>query len=542
FYEAHEQLVQQGISSNEGIREVLEAQESISEVVQRVKLEILNEPDFQETDVKGIINTISSFSKKTWNFLTVKRIQTQEWYKSNQSPLLSGFTYLGGFFVYLLGMVYLAISLPLLILYQTHPNKVWKIAIGEIPSSVTNDPTVTAVTEIILSNYLFTIITLIIWGGFIVRLSYKRTPKDGLLTLGYFIFPIFILDFFNESKFRTSALFYRLHPTVQEDYNRFSGIITNQDWYRSRIPTIPEYLYESMNIVFSRLVFLILLILGLWLIGRLIKEITVQRSRFNMKSISKGLVAISLLVGTVVLPFPLFPAQTFTQEIPMPDYGDRDLIYQFSFEREKYTSLLVAPEYNTTISFLGGLSFLYSSTFNVTLENDYEGQLIHLSGWDYYSGNSSTFSLLGLIYIPSNWNEVLNNQTPLYGYQPSLNSTLISLPWRVNSQEVNLSVITLQYFSETNDSVFTLSFDLETRFLLHGTLLLDEDSWVQGYELAELRISRTFLVSNIKDIRPYQFVDWMLNLLAIVLFFGIIGGSIFVFHLRERKLAHFFGK
>lgn len=156
----------------------------------------------------------------------------------------------------------------------------------------------------------------------------------------------------------------------------------------------------------------------------------------------------------MVLPFPLFPEHILTQEIPMPDYGDRDLIYQFSIEwKKKYDSIIVAPEYNTTLSFLGGLSFLYKSNYNVTIENDYEGQLIHSSAlWDYHSENSTTFSILGLIYIPFNWNEVLNNQTPLFGYQPSLNSTLNSLPWRVNSQEVNLSVITLQYSSETNDS------------------------------------------------------------------------------------------
>ncbi len=123
FYEAYDKLVQQGISSEEGIREVLEAQEPIPEVVQRVKNEMINEPEFQEIDVKRIINTTSVLRKKMWYFLTVKKIQTHEWYKSNQSPLLRGFTYLGVFFVYMLGMAYLGYILPLLILYQTHPDK-----------------------------------------------------------------------------------------------------------------------------------------------------------------------------------------------------------------------------------------------------------------------------------------------------------------------------------------------------------------------------------------------------------------------------------
>ncbi|MHA1945849.1 MAG: hypothetical protein ACXAC6_02315 [Candidatus Hodarchaeales archaeon] len=67
------------------------------------------------------------------------------------------------------------------------------------------------------------------------------------------------------------------------------------------------------------------------------------------------------------------------------------------------------------------------------------------------------------------------------------------------------------YSSVSDNSKFELSFDAGTGWLMYANLTLDNQSWVSGWDLKTLTITRAFLYNQIQNPLEFYLVDTLLS-------------------------------
>ncbi|MFX1254624.1 MAG: hypothetical protein ACFFCZ_23635 [Promethearchaeota archaeon] len=362
----------------------------------------------------------------------------------------------------------------------------------------------------------------------------------------------------------------------------------SQDWYFVFPPTFENYIFDFIDLIFIQelLVYLAFFIVFA-LIGAGLYH--VKSRGLKLSSIHKkylflancGLLLVSLIFVNAIWfsaisweqlnylkpsipirpsPFNLneFSEQP-TPSMPLPDHPSS--IYEFSLPISYNSLKPPLSQYRTVISEFGNIDFNFREFYRLNLQPGGEDNLVEKGTLTplYFdlpfveaendfettaTASESNFSLLGAFYLPNSvnghsWQELIgqeiNSSFPFNGFTPVPDTEITTLEWHLRGKMIDLPVNTIQYRSITNNSIYTLSFDKETGWLMKGTFYKSVGSWVEGFSAKTLKIDRYFMTMFIENSNHYYLLD--LGLMACV----ILPGTLFLivsfiyYHNRGKK-------
>ncbi|MHA2366340.1 MAG: hypothetical protein ACXAC7_20455, partial [Candidatus Hodarchaeales archaeon] len=99
------------------------------------------------------------------------------------------------------------------------------------------------------------------------------------------------------------------------------------------------------------------------------------------------------------------------------------------------------------------------------------------------------------------FNQTLSYSSPFNGFTPNLNSKIAKISWGPffgDGDQRNVEVITIDYKSESNLSIYRFSFEKKSGWLMEARLIKDSSSWVPDFNyMDELNIKRLFLKKSL---------------------------------------------
>ena len=468
-----------------------------------------------------------------------KKIRSlRDWYLRNENPLLTSFFYLLVIVCSFLSVMIISFVLPQVIYVTTYPDNRSYIFLYDIPSHISNNPEITGYINTPLSSFISVLIASLIVFALVTHIGWKYSTTYAMKT-GVFliIYPIF-LWILNLSGYR----FLIENRTIDMHW----GISTSSDWIRTQKPSIQHYLDFLLKEMLSLYLYTIIFILIFFLLGSFLRTIIKERPILNNK---RRLLKIGTILPLILICISMIPIiqqvdTQFTEQsnAPIPSYSDQPMLYQFEIDWRAVTSSRNFSEnYLTILPQFGGISFYFNELYNVTFPNNQNTPVLDLTtranlsqvledSMEPSSPSQNLFPLFGLLYLPSqiqnqDWTDLVashfNSSYPFNGYLPTVNSELTTIDWNVNNSEIALQVNTLEYISQTNTSKFTFSFDTITGWLMYASLTLDNQSWVSGWDLGTLTITRAFTYNQIQNPEDYYRADTMLS--------GITFGGVAVF-------------
>ena len=468
-----------------------------------------------------------------------KKIRSlREWYLKNENPLLTSFFYLLVIVCSFLSVMIISFILPKVIYVTTYPDNRSYIFLYDIPSYLSNNPEITGISSTPLSSFISVLIAWLIVFALVAHIGWKYSVAYAIKTGVFLImYPVFLWSL-NLSNYR----FIIKYRTIDMHW----GISYTSDWIRTQKPSIQHYLDFLLKEMLSLSLYTIIVILAFLLLGSFLRTIIKERPILNNK---RRLLKIGTILPLILICISMIPIiqqvdTQFTEQsnAPIPSYSDQPMLYQFEIDWSAVTSSRnLSENYITILPQFGGISFYFTELYNVTFPNNQNTTVLDLTtqanlshvledSMEPSSSSQNLFPLFGLLYLPlqiqnQDWTDLvashINSSFPFEGYLPTISSELTTIDWEVNNSEIALQVNTLEYISQTNASKFTFSFDTITGWLMYASLTLDNQSWVSGWDLGTLTITRVFTYNQIPNPEDYYRADTMLS--------GITFGGVVVF-------------
>ncbi|MFX0064748.1 MAG: hypothetical protein ACFFC7_21450 [Candidatus Hermodarchaeota archaeon] len=323
--------------------------------------------------------------------------------------------------------------------------------------------------------------------------------------------------------------------------HRESGFVA-QDWYSVIPPTCENFIFNFIDLILVQALlvdlafFIMFALIGAGLYH--IKAQGLKRSSIpkNYLFLAKcGLLLFCFLLVTAIWspsfwaqsgylkpymslhPSPFNLNELMNQPMPLPDHPAS--IYEFVVPVSYHSLQPPLSQYRTVIPEFGNIDFILKTRFRLNFQPSgggtlaVKGTLTPLNESEPpATASESNFSLLGAFYLPNSfngrsWRELIgkeiNSSFPFNGFTPVPDTETIALEWRLKGKLIDLPVNTIQYRSLTNNSVYTLSFDKRTGWLMKGTFYKSVGSWVEGTQAQTFIIDRYFMVISIDNTQYY---------------------------------------
>ena len=526
------------LSLEEAEIQVLTRCEPVEIVVQRVVAELrAHEPRvkidyFTEVSVlqpfEQVIITIMKQLDKGLYFIGKKIRSLKEWYLRNENPLLTSVFYLFLISCSIIGILILLLILPSIIYATTFPDNKSYIFLHDVPQHIWSNPEITSISVTPLTIIVSNLILLMTVFVLIAHLGWKYSTAYSIKTGGFFC--VFIILLWSPTitnyrwliKNRTADLAW--------------GIMTTPDWVRTQKISVQHYFNFLVNEFVNLLVLGVSTILIFLLLGSILRKLVKERPSLQFKQnilgMSVKIVLIIIFMSTVSIISQENYSYLGARNAPLPSYSEQPVLYRFDIDWSAVSSSRDSSGfYLTSLPQFGGISFYFDELFNVTLLNNHNTDDLYLStkcslsplinnSDEPSSSSQAPFLPFGLLYLPSrienlNWQELvashLNSSYPFPGYTPNTSSELKYIDWHANNSEITLKVHTLVFYSLTNNSKFEFSFDTGTGWLIYANLTLDNQSWVSGWDLKTLTITRAFLYNQIQNPDEFYLVDTLLS-------------------------------
>ncbi|MGY5853694.1 MAG: hypothetical protein RTU92_09030, partial [Candidatus Thorarchaeota archaeon] len=382
----------------------------------------------------------------------------------------------------------------------TFPDNLSYLVVGEITDGFWNNPSVTGieVTPIlpVIQSILIVILTIYLVGN----IGWKYPTKYSLVVTGIFSLILsLIMVFLAQSS--------RLLPIVNSVSYGSAWTSFTPDWYFGTGITILDYAVYFVVLVYMSLIpNIIFPFLGIVLLSGILKSIKTREFKKPLvfssgRAVAKLIIAMLCISAAFFLPIHHVGFHD-NKEIPIPD-SSVPLIYKFDLNwYDTYQSINGSQDHTTLLSQFGNLEFDLFAIYNLTnLQNlpsiDVTGSLNVLYDSEESTSSLQSFGLLGLLYLPNNgdsggWENLvgdeINSSYPFNDFAPSANVTDNTLMWIVNGEETNVSVNTIIYSANSNNSEYIFHFDAVHGWLMKAELKLDAVSWTQELELRTLTI------------------------------------------------------
>ncbi len=363
----------------------------------------------------------------------------------------------------------------------------------------------------------------------------------------------------------------------------------SKDWYFVFPPTFENYIFDFIDLIFIQelLVYLAFFIVFA-LIGAGLYH--VKSRGLKLSSIHKkylflancGLLLVCLIFVNAIWFSPIsweqlnylkpsipirpspFNLNEFSDQptLPMPLPDHPSSIYEFSLliSTDLYNSLEPPrSQYRTVIAEFGNIDFNLEEFYRLKSKTGGEVNLAEkgtltplyldfpFAESDFETtatASESNFSLLGTFYLPNSfnghsWRELIsheiNSSFPFNGFTPVPNTEITTLEWHLRAKMIDLPVNTIQYRSITNNSIYTLSFDKETGWLMNGTFYKSVGSWAEGFSAKTLKIDRYFMTMFIENSHHYYLLDLGLMVCLILPSTLFLIVSFIYYHHRGKK-------
>ncbi|MFX0126139.1 MAG: hypothetical protein ACFFAE_21135 [Candidatus Hodarchaeota archaeon] len=453
------------------------------------------------------------------------------WYLKHENPVFTSIMFFFIIFALTCGTLFLFTILPHIYQITTYPDNrtYYSITYDEPSTQRFEKPGITSISMTDVSITIQYILILLLVFGIIGYISWRYSTGYALTTgtlLGLLISSSWI---FMAREGRLDFISYR---TVSEQ----RGWAFTQDWIMTTKPTIDEFADVVLNTIISTfatfIATIIILVLLVSFLRLLIQEASIKYFKTNktITILKIGLLISCLAVATAYTQmYPDFPTR---KNVLLPTTNE-PIIYDFDIDwTAKYSSRNMSSNYVTVMPEFGNLSFFFYEFYNlsftpsITIDPDplsagLLSPVIH-DPYEPSKPSQQPFHLLGLLYLPNQYNgmafeeivsNLLNQSYPFQGFTPTFDSSIEIIEWYVNSTKINLTVNTVRYNSLSNDSEYIFSFDQRTGWLMKAELIKDSDTWVRGFELNTLTITRSFTYNLIDNPEEYYSVDLMLTLL-----------------------------
>ncbi|MHA1974504.1 MAG: hypothetical protein ACTSW1_16010 [Candidatus Hodarchaeales archaeon] len=513
--------------------QVLTKCEPVETVVNRVIKELLPEQpkvrieNFSETRYlkffeRIMILLLVKIDTIIFNFKKAKR-----WYWRNENPAMTGLLYFGLMVTVITVSHIINLIFPSLYYITVYPSNKTFFSFSDSPAIPFEDSGIIGMSVSNVSSLVLSILAGLTILGLFIHLGWKYY---GLYSSTYAI----------KASILVSALicttWYFLTGDYSRSYIRFrtfnhsSGISYTQDWVAAQSPTLDQYLeYQTrllLSIAFTFIPVIILVVLiGIWMKIMKTNIDKVEKRKKVLKYIFPSILVLLIIAITPTMVIdPGFPRAN----IPIPSESDGSIYYEFNIDwSSKYQSRNFSESYQTTLAIFGNTSFYFNELYNVSLTEDLslkttaELTPTFSKEEEQSSPSKNPFPILGLLYLPNQGltdiiGNKINSSYPFQGYNPSIVDG--SIKWLTDGNWVNLTVNTLVYASSSNNSVFTFNFDKSTGWLLKATLELDDnETWVTGFDLNELVISRRFVYNTIRNQEQYYNINFIIELVLILI-------------------------
>ena len=559
-------LQEPSLSSDDAQISVLSSCEPVNTVVERVVHEYQSKDIIPSLESKELpselrfLDPLESFlqsaSRQLDRFLSRIVFFTQlfkTWYLQNGNPVLTSFLY----FALIVGsislMQILFLILPTFYQVTVFPSNDTYYLLGgqdySIPSYITQDVTITGLSVTPISIYVQAILIIIVFILSIMYLGWSRPIRQSVLT-GFLVTLIITIS----TAFL--SLNYRLDDITQNSIEHGWTSFT-PDWYYTYIPSLAEYTnFFFQSVVIHGFLLISTTIFSLVLLGSFLNTLKTKNFPKPLTvSITKSLLMLFLILicigSSLVIPqtSPELRGEDIDYLLPGMEFP---VFYSFSVRPEGVTSLQHEQNHNISFPEFGDMSFIWNGIFQLQinisalspLNLQSRGELTVL--WDEEAiPSQALFDVFGLFYLPNQdagrtWTDLvendLNSSTPLKGFSPYANTTSDILNWLVNRKYRSISVNTVTYHSQTNQSVYNFSFDPTTGFLLKATLVRKDSNWVSGYDTKILEIKRTFGTNVIDNVNEFASLDLILVTAITLSTLVIFVGFGFFYYKRGKKL------
>ena len=477
------------------------------------------------TPVESRLVSLSRRINTGLNSLNQMYLKWSSWYSQHERASLTAITYLAAYAGLICLLILVNILVPLN--YVTvFPENISFFHIGDAIDVSGRFPTatsyqVTPVLPIVLSLFS-TLVTFYIIG----RIAWRYPIKNAAATIVVFSLSISLASVILSQLNRLGPIISQV--AYDATWTAFTG-----DWYSVTPITVPDYVtFFNASVYLGSIPYVLLPSLGIGLLSNALKKLVNKELKkpfvFSSFRIIAQLLVAMLFISSLVV-FSSSPGRFHeSADIPLPDQ-DIPLIYVFDLNwNSVYTSINGSQEYTTVLPQFGNLGFdLYGLYHLVNLQNTTglhsSGNLSILYDREESFSSLNQFNLLGLLYLPDieadgGWQSLVGNEInssyPFNGFTPSVGMTQNTLSWHVNGEDVDISVNTIVYSSNTNDSEYIFQFDSNHGWLMKAQLTLDSGSWAQGLELDTLTILRTFSAQPLQpsDLEPFYVIDTLLIL------------------------------
>ena len=450
-------------------------------------------------------------------------------YDLKRNPFLTCLVYLALIILSLLIWTGIYTLLPPIYLVTTYPDNQTDIYLFKIPSSIWSDPTIESISIVPFSLIIYKFALIVITIAFLINLGWKNSSRYAFLSGSYIGVIISISWLISSNLTHIGYIKSRIVDPAK-------GWTFMSDWSYTSTPILNDFTIFILKSIFIFLICNFTFIYAMILLGGILKSLKGQQfikipmiNKITTQLILQIFLLLICISTLYLIPLGKFDEYPASSPSSIPSI-ERPLVYTFEvpFTGGRNSS----PSYVTTLHEFNFIAFYFIEFFNLTLSS-YDQLPISLNGslnpitGGIYDNESSTgsigfFPLLGLLYLPNQfqnytWRDLaatyLNDSKIFFGYNVFIDNELEKLTWWVNSSEKMLPVNTLIYISQINESKYTFSFDPSTGWLLKASLLkANEGTWVSGFSLPELTITRTFLFNTLLNPQPFYDINAMLKI------------------------------
>lgn len=500
---------------------------------------------------------INLISNDLRNSISEQKNRIKSIYLNHRSPPLTALVYLFYSAFILIGAIFLGLILPDVssvscndgpfFIHFGNPNSISCPVTGKNTGSLSTAPILIPVLGLVALILIFIML---------IRFGYKNNTKYSVITgicLSLFVIP---LDILNETSF-----FITNQILTYNQYDLLGNTISwagTQDWN-----VMNPFSLKSVGII---LIYIsirgFILIFGYILLpiflGVLIKVLMRDFKIINTKKI-KHISMISLLLVINLSLIVITPTLTYsipTTPMPSPLSDNYPLVYSINTASTTANYTVLVGSLNTlNVSLpksLGKILFMTGAFFNITInKNTFEDTTPKFTACISKILSScesrNTQTILGTYFFPVNqtpdYLTKLNSSFPFPGYKPSLNNNVYAVHWQFdNSNLINdhsaeyLNVTTIDYTSETNNSLFTFSFDKKTGFLLEAKLTLFGGTWISGLEMNVLTIQRAFTINTIQNPGYFSDIQLIQDITVGSFILGCYGLLAILFYYYEKRV------